>query len=94
MKRPNPLMRRAVRIITPVQNGTMSPAGNWCTAAAAPEGTPVEFSVNGGAWIGARREESLWKFRLPPLVPGQHRLAARIAVGNKLSVALRRFTVA
>lgn len=87
-------MRRPVRIIAPVQDGTMSPVGNWCTAAAAPEGTPVEFSVNGGAWRGARREEGLWKFRLPDLAPGQHRLAARIAVGNKLSVALRRFNVA
>ena len=94
MRKADPLMRRAVRIITPAQDGTMSPADNWYTAAAAPEGTPVEFSVNGGAWRGARREEGLWKFRLPDLAPGQHRLAARIAVGNKLSVALRRFNVA
>jgi hypothetical protein len=93
MKKTDPLLRRPVQIITPVQNGTMDPARSWCTASAASEGTPVEFSVNGGAWRSARREDGLWKFRLPDLVPGEHRLAARIAVGNKLSVALRRFNV-
>lgn len=93
MKKTNSLMRRPVRIITPVQNGTVTPERGWYTVAAACEGTPVEFSVNGGEWRSARREEGLWKFRLPDLAPGQHRLAARIAVGNKLSVALRRFNV-
>ena len=93
MKKAETLVRRPVRIIKPVQNGTMDPARGWCTAAAACEGAPVEFSVNGGAWRSARREQGLWKFRLPDLAPGEHRLAARIAVGDKLSVALRRFSV-
>lgn len=78
----------------PTQDGTMDPVRSWRTASAASEGTPVEFSVNGGAWRSARREEGLWKLRLPDLAPGEYRLAARIAVGNKLAVALRRFNVA